>query len=116
MCVYVPLYMTSTSLEGNGGIERADAQRLNAPPGQSPPDSSLDATLSSQPSPHTPALTDDTPAAPKKRPKLSFTPVNQQEYEPVRVPRPAGMPEWGAAPPAGEDAPLKGQRKEDRWV
>jgi cytochrome c oxidase assembly protein subunit 16 len=41
--------------------------------------------------------------------------VGHDEYEPVRVPRPEGVPEWGAAG-GGEEAPLKGSRKEDRWV
>jgi cytochrome c oxidase assembly protein subunit 16 len=44
--------------------------------------------------------------------------VGNDEYEPVRVPRPEGVPEWGVggAVGASEDAPLKGSRKEDRWV
>lgn len=44
-----------------------------------------------------------------------MAPVAQDDYEPVRVPRPSGVPEWGAGQ-AGEEAPLKGRRKEDRWV
>ena len=41
--------------------------------------------------------------------------VGQDEYEPVRVPRPEGMPEWG--PGRGrEEVPVKGKRKQDRWV
>jgi len=40
--------------------------------------------------------------------------LNNEEYEPVRVPRPEGVPEWGGI--GGEDAPVKGQRKTDRWV
>jgi cytochrome c oxidase assembly protein subunit 16 len=41
--------------------------------------------------------------------------VNNDEYEPIRVPRPAGTPEWGAGG-GGEEAPVKGKRREDRWV
>ncbi|KLT38774.1 cytochrome c oxidase assembly protein COX16, mitochondrial [Cutaneotrichosporon oleaginosum] len=44
-----------------------------------------------------------------------FDTTSQDDYEPVRVPRPVGMPEWGAAPSSG-DAPVKGARAEDRWV
>ncbi|CAK9786041.1 unnamed protein product [Cutaneotrichosporon oleaginosum] len=51
----------------------------------------------------------------KKRKKNFFDTTSQDDYEPVRVPRPVGMPEWGAAPSSG-DAPVKGARAEDRWV
>lgn len=50
----------------------------------------------------------------KKRKPLSMAPIPQDQLENVRVPRPPGVPEWGA--PAAEDAPIKGRRKEDRWV
>lgn len=53
--------------------------------------------------------------AANRKKKNFFEMTSQDDYEPVRVPRPAGMPEWGAAPSA-EDAPVKGARKEDRWV
>jgi len=53
------------------------------------------------------------PAKPKKKKfSMSFTP--QDELENKRVERPEGVPQWGA--PAAEDAPVKGRRKEDRWV
>ncbi|KAK4684924.1 cytochrome c oxidase assembly protein subunit 16, partial [Tremellales sp. Uapishka_1] len=55
------------------------------------------------------------PRAPTKRPNMSFTPTSQDEYEPVRVPRPSGVPEWGGGF-GGPEAELKGRRKEDRWV
>ncbi|EIW65939.1 hypothetical protein M231_02840 [Tremella mesenterica] len=41
--------------------------------------------------------------------------ISQEEYEPIRVPRPAGVSEWGSVGGL-EEAPLKGYRKEDRWV
>lgn len=41
--------------------------------------------------------------------------VSQDDYEPVRVPRPEGVPEWGEGK-SGEEAPMKGYRREDRWV
>lgn len=41
--------------------------------------------------------------------------ISQNDYEPVRVPRPEGVPEWGGGR-SGEEAPMKGYRKEDRWV
>lgn len=50
----------------------------------------------------------------KRRKKFSMTPVSQDELENIRVARPEGVPEWGA--PASEDMPVKGRRKEDRWV
>lgn len=51
----------------------------------------------------------------KKQKKNIFDTATQDDYEPVRVPRPAGMPEWGAMGSSG-DAPVKGARPEDRWV
>jgi cytochrome c oxidase assembly protein subunit 16 len=45
-----------------------------------------------------------------------MAPTAQDDYEPVRVPRPEGVAEWGAVAEASEDAPIKGHRKEDRWV
>ncbi|WVO15254.1 hypothetical protein L204_102910 [Cryptococcus depauperatus] len=53
------------------------------------------------------------PSSGKK--KFSMTPTSTDDYEPIRVPRPAGVPQWGSAR-AGEEAPIKGSRKEDRWV
>ncbi|KAK6909793.1 cytochrome c oxidase-assembly factor COX16 [Kwoniella mangroviensis CBS 8886] len=83
--------------------------RLNAPSSQisslSSPDSALNADLAPSPS---------IPRKPKKS-KFSMSPVSQDDYEPVRVPRPEGVPEWGGGR-GGEEAPLKGQRKTDRWV
>ncbi len=46
---------------------------------------------------------------------ISMAPVDRDDLENVRVPRPPGVPEWGTVK-GGEDAPIKGQRKEDRWV
>nr|P0CM84.1 RecName: Full=Cytochrome c oxidase assembly protein COX16, mitochondrial; Flags: Precursor [Cryptococcus neoformans var. neoformans JEC21]P0CM85.1 RecName: Full=Cytochrome c oxidase assembly protein COX16, mitochondrial; Flags: Precursor [Cryptococcus neoformans var. neoformans B-3501A] len=46
---------------------------------------------------------------------FSMASVSQDDYEPVRVPRPVGVPEWGGGR-SGEEAPMKGYRKEDRWV
>ncbi|WVQ80130.1 hypothetical protein IAT38_002231 [Cryptococcus sp. DSM 104549] len=84
--------------------------RLNAPGGQSLSslDASLDASLDS-------SRSSSNPTTPPKRPKFSMAAVSQDDYEPVRVPRPEGVPEWGGGR-GGEEAPLKGQRKEDRWV
>lgn len=45
-----------------------------------------------------------------------MAPTSQDDLENVRVPRPAGMPQWGPALVTEGDAPKKGQRKEDRWV
>ncbi|KAL1409815.1 Flavin-linked sulfhydryl oxidase of the mitochondrial IMS [Vanrija albida] len=78
---------------------REEYYRLNAPPGTL--SSSSDDSLSAAPAP------------PKK--KFSMAPTTNDDYEPVRVPRPAGVPEWGGMR-AGPDAPIKGHRKEDRWV
>ena len=50
--------------------------------------------------------------AKKKKFTMAFTP--QDELENRRVERPEGVPQWGA--PAAEEAPVKGRRKEDRWV
>ena len=73
----------------------------------------LDASLAALPSAQ--AMTDtDQPVKKKKRKPLSMAPIPQDQLENVRVPRPPGVPEWGA--PASEDAPVKGRRKEDRWV
>jgi cytochrome c oxidase assembly protein subunit 16 len=49
--------------------------------------------------------------------KLSMKPISNEDYEPVRVPRPAGVPEWGGpAVNAGAEAEPIGRRKTDRWV
>ena len=88
-----------------------DLQRLNnlsGPSGPSGPSSDdADAALDATPRPLT--------LKRKSKGGLSMSPVSQDAYEPVRVPRPEGLPEWGPAP-AVEEAPVKGQRKEDRWV
>ncbi|WWC88994.1 uncharacterized protein L201_003911 [Kwoniella dendrophila CBS 6074] len=91
--------------------------RLNAPSDQvssfSNPDSALDADI--QPSSSSNPITSGAiPKKPKKS-KFSMTPVSQDDYEPVRVPRPEGVPEWGGGR-VGEEAPLVGHRKTDRWV
>lgn len=52
----------------------------------------------------------------EKRKKFSMAPTANDDYEPVRVPRPAGVSEWGGVADAGPDAPLKGARDTDRWV
>ncbi|WVW84266.1 hypothetical protein I302_106296 [Kwoniella bestiolae CBS 10118] len=90
--------------------------RLNAPSSQisslSNPDSALDADIT--PSPSTSTSSSPIPKKPRKS-KFSMTPVSQDDYEPVRVPRPEGVPEWGGGK-VGEEAPVVGQRKTDRWV
>jgi cytochrome c oxidase assembly protein subunit 16 len=61
--------------------------------------------------------TNDTgiPVKKKKKP-FSMAPIAMEDLDTeVRGPRPAGAPEWGYVPGA-TDAPLKGHRKEDRWV
>lgn len=82
-------------------------QRMNGITSSSDTDR-LDANLSDD-------ITGAPPAKPRKS-KLSFAAVDQDSYEPVRVPRPAGMPEWGPGVRPEEEAPKKGSRKEDRWV
>ncbi|BEJ11337.1 hypothetical protein CspHIS471_0107590 [Cutaneotrichosporon sp. HIS471] len=62
-----------------------------------------------------PTKTEAALAERRKKKKNIFDTTSQDDYEPVRVPRPDGMPEWGAMP-SGEDAPVKGARPEDRWV
>ncbi|WWC69862.1 uncharacterized protein I206_103805 [Kwoniella pini CBS 10737] len=87
--------------------------RLNVPSSLStldPADSALDANSSSSSSSSTPSI----PKKPRKS-RFSMIPVSQDDYEPVRVPRPEGVPEWGGGR-GGEEAPLKGQRETDRWV
>lgn len=54
--------------------------------------------------------------AEKKRKKFSMAPTSNDDYEPVRVPRPAGVSEWGGVGGASPDAPVKGHRDTDRWV
>ncbi|WWD16990.1 hypothetical protein CI109_101426 [Kwoniella shandongensis] len=94
---------------------REEYYRLNAPDLQSP-DSALDASLSSAYQNESTTNPDQTNTNTKpRRPKFSMAPVSQDDYEPLRVPRPQGMPEWGGGK-GGEEAPLKGQRKTDRWV
>ncbi|OXG36486.1 cytochrome c oxidase-assembly factor COX16 [Cryptococcus neoformans Bt120] len=90
--------------------------RLNNPTGDN---SSLDNSLA-MPSPlSSPSSLDaslaSSPAPPKKKKKFSMASISQNDYEPVRVPRPEGVPEWGGGR-SGEEAPMKGYRKEDRWV
>lgn len=55
------------------------------------------------------------PRPPRKK-KFSMAATTQDDYEPVRVPRPDGVSEWGAMSSGSEDAPVKGSRPEDRWV
>jgi len=86
-------------------------QRLNNP-GFKPSES--DSKLASPSPPPAAAALEGVPKTPTRR-KFSMAAVGNDEYEPVRVPRPEGVPEWGAAG-GGEEAPLKGSRKEDRWV
>ncbi|WRT66682.1 uncharacterized protein IL334_003642 [Kwoniella shivajii] len=94
--------------------------RLNAPESKlsslshQPEDSSLNADLTN-PTSSSSLTSTSNPTKRTRKSKFSMTPVPRDEYEPVRVPRPEGVPEWGAVK-AGEEAPLKGQRKEDRWV
>lgn len=45
-----------------------------------------------------------------------MAPTSNEDYEPVRVPRPEGMGEWGGVAGASPDAPVKGARDTDRWV
>lgn len=45
-----------------------------------------------------------------------MAPTSNDDYEPVRVPRPAGVSEWGGVGGASPDAPVKGHRDTDRWV
>lgn len=52
----------------------------------------------------------------KKKKKFSMAPTANDDYEPVRVPRPAGVSEWGGVGGAAPDAPVKGHRDTDRWV
>lgn len=91
-------------------LAQADNQRINgitSSTPSSPPSSLLDADINPDTSP--------SPSKPRKS-KLSLAAIDQDAYEPVRVPRPAGMPEWGPGVREEEAAPLKGSRKEDRWV
>lgn len=83
---------------------REEYYRLNNPAYK---ESSLDAALSS------PTPSSSSESKPKKK-KFSLAAVDRENLENVRVPRPPGAPEWGA--PSAQDAPLKGHRKEDRWV
>ena len=55
-----------------------------------------------------------TPTRSKRKP-FSMAPVDRDDLENIRVPRPRGVPEWGVMR-GGEEAPVIGQRKEDRWV
>ncbi|KAL7420206.1 Flavin-linked sulfhydryl oxidase of the mitochondrial IMS [Cryptotrichosporon argae] len=89
---------------------REEYYRLNAPVSSS---TSNDAALD--------ALRVSSPAAPPGaagavgRKKFSMRSTSQEDYEPVRVPRPEGVPEWGGGR-AGDEAPVKGSRAGDRWV
>jgi cytochrome c oxidase assembly protein subunit 16 len=90
---------------------RANNQRLNNP---SYAASSSDSKLSATPL-NPSSIPEGTPKPPTTKRKFSMQALNNDEYEPVRVPRPEGVPEWGGGV-GGEDAPVKGQRKTDRWV
>lgn len=99
-------------------MRRLITQRIAS---QSDPDSaSLDARLAPSPVPAVASTSNPNPStqstSPPRRPKFSMAPTPQAELENVRVPRPAGMPEWGPAVVSDQDAPIKGYRKEDRWV
>lgn len=97
-------------IEGRGdkpqGDRKLTRQRLNAIP-TSLPASDTDAALDAAKTEH---------AERKTRKKFSMAPTANDDYEPVRVPRPAGMAEWGGVAGASPDAPVKGQRDTDRWV
>lgn len=94
-------------------VDPANHQRLNNPDyksSSSPSDQKL-AAPSSQPS-----ELEGVPKPPTtSRRKFSMQALNNEEYEPVRVPRPEGVSEWGGGV-GGEEAPVKGKRREDRWV
>lgn len=77
-------------------------------------DSALDA---SEPETHDETGIGNTQVVPiqAKRKAFSMAPVDREDLENVRVPRPPGVPEWGVVKSSG-DAPIVGQRKEDRWV
>ncbi|WVF71128.1 hypothetical protein IAT40_005925 [Kwoniella sp. CBS 6097] len=97
--------------------------RLNAPV-QGSPDSALDAdadarqyldpSSASSSSPSASSSSTTKPKRTRSKSKFSMTPLSQDDYEPVRVPRPEGVPEWGGI--KAEEAPIKGQRSTDRWV
>ncbi|GFZ46900.1 Cytochrome c oxidase assembly protein COX16, mitochondrial [Saitozyma sp. JCM 24511] len=89
---------------------REEFYRLNATSSSS--DAALDASTSASTESPDSSMPVSRPSS-SRRPKFSMAPVAQDDYEPVRVPRPSGVPEWGAGQ-AGEEAPLKGRRKEDR--
>ena len=91
-------------------VDQANSQRLNNP---SYAASSSDSKLSATPPPS--SIPEGTPKPPTTKRKFSMQALNNDEYEPVRVPRPEGVPEWGGGV-GGGDAPVKGQRKTDRWV
>lgn len=78
-------------------------------------DSRLDASTPS-PSSSSQSNLEMTGEPKKKKKKFSMAFISQDELENVRAPRPDGFPEWGMPADAGEDAPIKGRRKEDRWV
>ncbi|WVQ77894.1 hypothetical protein IAR50_007599 [Cryptococcus sp. DSM 104548] len=86
---------------------REEYYRLNNP-------DALPSTYGSSSEPSLSSL-DARPITKAPRKKFSMAAVSQDDYEPVRVPRPEGVPEWGAGK-AVEEAPMKGYRKEDRWV
>lgn len=89
--------------------------RLDAGPSMSSFSSSPSTSISSPSSSSSDTLDPD--AQPKKKKKkFSMAYVPQDDLENVRAPRPEGFPEWGLPADAGEDAPVKGRRKEDRWV
>jgi hypothetical protein len=92
-------------------VDQANDQRLNNP---SYAASSSDSNLSASPPPSS-SIPEGTPKPPTTKRKFSMQALNNDEYAPVRVPRPEGVPEWGGGV-GGEHAPVKGQRKTDRWV
>ncbi|RSH87640.1 Cytochrome oxidase assembly [Apiotrichum porosum] len=72
--------------------------------------------LDSTPSMSTTAPASSSGPRPPRKKKFSMAATTQDDYEPVRVPRPDGVSEWGAMSSGSEDAPVKGSRPEDRWV
>ena len=100
----------SGSGSSSGSVSSSDARLDASLSSPSPPISSSSSSSSSQTEQKRP---EGTPKPPKR--KFSMAAIDNASYEPVRVPRPEGVPQWGGGG-GGEDAPLKGSRKEDRWV